>query len=122
MSDGEKFVASAKGATSSRVPRVDLIPYRAIVRLAARFEYGLQRHGLDNWRKGLGDEEYMLERAAHVALHALQFINKRRGYLLDDGEDDIGAILWGGAFLAEAIEHIKPKTIKRGKPIDPTSV
>lgn len=107
---GERIV-HASGASSSRVPRLDYIPYQSIVRLAGRFELGAAKHGLDNYRQALGDRDYVLERCAHVINHAFKLANKLRGYLPDDGDDDAAAIMWGGAFLCEATEALKKERV-----------
>ena len=99
---GDVITTSACGAKSSPVPRLDLIPYRALVSMAARFEKGLQRYDRNNWRKGTGNLEYVLERLAHLQAHAAILSEKLQGIRPDDGDDDVGAILWAGAFLAEA--------------------
>jgi hypothetical protein len=88
------------GAKTSSCPRLDLIPYEAQVRQAARFELGLERYEKDNWRKGLRDNDYVAGRIAHLLNHGARFLAKMEGRLADDGEDDAGAILWAGAFLA----------------------
>lgn len=93
-------VTHSSGAKTSSCPRLDLIPYEAQLRLAARFEVGETRYGRDNWRKGLRDDEYVAERIAHLMNHAARILAKMRGQIPDDGEDDAGAILWAGAFLA----------------------
>lgn len=95
------------GAKTSEVPRLDLIPYAALVSLARRYEKGIVRYGRDNWRKGLSDRDYVLERAAHVLNHTAILIEKLQGLRPDDGDDDAGAILWGGAFLVEAVNARK---------------
>jgi hypothetical protein len=92
----------ACGSTSSKVPRLDMVPYGALVRLARRFELGAAKHGTDNYRQGLSDPEYVLERCAHVIRHASRLAGKLRGYLPLDAEDDAAAIAWGGAFLCES--------------------
>ena len=84
---GVKLVTSKNGATGSVVARVDLIPYNALIRLAARFEHGAEKHGVDNWRKGLDDKTYVIHRATHIALHALKLISKLQGHLPEDGDD-----------------------------------
>src|SRR5215472_4835958 len=99
----EQTVTHSCGAKSSAVPRLDLIPYRAQVAHAARWHKGAERYGMDNWRNGLTDREYVLERAAHVLNHVHVLIEKIKGLRPDDGDDDTGAIMWGGAFLCEAV-------------------
>ncbi len=102
----EKFKS---GATSSKIPRFDLIPYRAMCRLAARFELGLERHKEGAWngrskQDSLTDREFIIQRAAHAMHHAAKLIAKLEGRIPDDGDDDAGAIMWAGMLLSEATE------------------
>lgn len=106
MSD-QTTTSPISGAKSSTVPRLDLIPHRALVRLAGRYEKGMKRYGRNNWQKGLTDLDYVLERAAHVLNHASILIEKLQGLRADDGDDDAAAIMWGGAFLCEATFALK---------------
>jgi hypothetical protein len=106
MSD-KTTTSAISGAKSSAVPRLDLIPHRALVRLAGRYEKGLARYGRNNWQKGLTELDYVLERAAHVLNHTLILIEKLQGLRPDDGDDDAAAIMWGGAFLCEATFAMK---------------
>lgn len=92
----------ACGSTSSRVARLDMIPHGALMRLARRFELGAAKHGMDNYRQGLNEHEYVLERCAHILNHTYRLIGKLRGYIPQDGEDDAAAVMWGGAFLCES--------------------
>ena len=98
MSD--QTTVHTSGAKSSKCPRMDLIPYEALVRMAARFELGLERYGLDNWRNGIRDADYVRERVSHLMNHCARLLEKLSGRMGDDGEDDVAAILWAGAFLA----------------------
>lgn len=102
VQDGEKTV-SKSGASSSKVPRMDLIPYSALVRLANRFALGLEKHGKNNYRKGLSDKDYVIERLGHVINHAYRLIEKLEGRLVDE-DDDAAAIAWGGIFACLATE------------------
>jgi hypothetical protein len=86
-----------------------LIPREALVRLARRYELGLVKHGKDNWRQGIEDREYTVERAGHVIDHALKLIDKLEGREPDDGDDDAAAIMWGGAFLCVASKKLLTK-------------
>ncbi|HPQ17587.1 MAG TPA: DUF5664 domain-containing protein [Bryobacteraceae bacterium] len=116
------------GAKSSLCPRFDLLPYHGLVRCAARFEKGEARYGHDNWRKGLTDKRYVIERAGHVMHHVAKLIGKLEGHLQDDGDDDAGAIAWGGMFLCEAMEALSKQKncsgcggngkIRRGESVD----
>lgn len=97
------------GATTSKCHDFGQIPYSALVLLAKRFEFGGLKHGRDNWKKGLGNLKYALERINHIINHCYYLSSQ-----LDSGidlsedtiEDNIGAILWGGAFLAEYFDDI----------------
>jgi hypothetical protein len=103
-------VVFKSGAASSKIPRLDLIPRKALLRVAGRFELGLERHGERSWNAAssqacLEDREFLIYRAAHVIDHALKLIAKLRGQLPDDGDDDAAAIAWGGICLCEATEQ-----------------
>lgn len=103
--EDEDKIVTPSGATSSKCPRFDLIPIEAIIRLANRFELGEIKHGHNNWRKGINDKQYILERTCHIIHHAIKFMHKLDHLLPDDGDDDVGAILWGAAFLCEATKY-----------------
>lgn len=116
MSIIEKF---SSGATSSKIPRFDLIPYRALCRLARRFELGLERHKDGAWnqrasQKPTVDREFVIQRAAHAMHHAAKLIAKMEGRIPDDGDDDAAAIMWSGAFLCEATESADPTPTPTG--------
>lgn len=102
--ENEAKTVSLSGATSSALAAYDQLPYLAMARLAERYKLGELKHGRDNWRKGLGDKQYVLGRLGHVIHHALKAIAIIEGRIEDDGDDNAGAIMWGGAFLAEAQE------------------
>ncbi len=90
--------------SSSKSPRFELIPTVALVRLADRFELGLERKADKAWnamtpnQEVLQDRAFVLSRIAHVISHALKLRDKViAGGVM--GDDDAAAILWGGAFL-----------------------
>lgn len=105
----EQTITHECGAKTSSVPRYDLIPTRALDALAARFEHGLERYEKNNWRKGLTDKDYVIGRLNHVIQHAKAAIDKIEGTLPVNEDDDAGAIMWGGAFLCEALEELRNK-------------
>ena len=106
MEMSDSTITHESGAKTSESARLDLLPYHGLVRAAARFAKGERRYGHDNWRKGLTNRSYVIERAAHVMEHAAKLIAKLKGHLPDDGDDDAGAIAWGGMFLCEAMEAL----------------
>ena len=99
--------------TSSQIPGLHLIPTEALVRLAERFELGIQRKGWDKAWNGcsanqecLTDRDFILDRIGHTIYHAL----KLRDSIVNgnlDGDDDAGAIIWGGAFLCCATKRLR---------------
>jgi hypothetical protein len=94
------------GSKTSHCPRLDLLPYRGLCRVAARFQKDETNYGHDNWRKGLMDKAYIIERAGRVLNHTALLIAKLEGHVVDDGDDDAAAIAWGGLFLCEAVEAL----------------
>lgn len=104
-------ITSSCGATSSKIPDLAQIPLHALERLAARYELGAIKHGKNNWRQGIGNTNYTIERAAHVIYHAYKLINKLEGIIPDDNDDDAAAIMWGGAFLCESTNALQKKKL-----------
>jgi hypothetical protein len=92
------------GALSSREPRMDLIPYSALVRLSRRYEKGLRRYGKDNWRNGLTSPSYVVERLSHTINHCYHLIDQIEGRRPWGDDDHAAAIMWGGAFAVAATE------------------
>ena len=107
-------VPMAGGAvTSSKIPRLDYIPTEASVRLAERFEKGVERKGIDKaWnalskdQQVLTDIPFILERIGHVKYHADKLRDKILAGTPLSGDDDAGAIAWGGAFLCCATKAL----------------
>jgi len=90
------------GASSSACLDFAQIPFEALRVLGERYALGQIKHGRHNWRKGLHNKEYVLARASHLIQHAFKLANQLDGTMPWDEDDNIGAILWGGAFMAEA--------------------
>ena len=89
MSDKHTF---SSGATSSKnLPPYDLIPLSFLRRTAERFGLGAIKHGRLNYRKGLKDREFVMDRLNHAFLHlknAMDLIEK--GEVFTD--DDLGGV------------------------------
>ena len=92
--------------SSSYCPDFSQIPIDAMFALAQRYELGAKKHGKDNWKAGLTDPQYVVERLNHVIYHVKKLQDKIEGRMPWDGDDDPGAILWGGAFAVEAIKAL----------------
>lgn len=95
----------------SKIPGLELIPRCALVRLAARFELGVENYQEKAWnalspnQECLGDKGMQIARAAHLMDHASKLIAILSGQIPDDGDDHTGAILWAGAFLASCADY-----------------
>jgi hypothetical protein len=115
----EDTITFQSGAASSKQPRIDLIPYKALCRVADRFELGVTKHGERAWNARsdnqdvLKDREFVIARAAHAALHAMRLIAILEGTLPDDGDDDAGAIAWAGICLCGADIDLLKKVKER---------
>lgn len=101
-------VKFTSGGTSSKAPRFELIPYVALLCMVRRFELGITNRPdgsawnalSPNHQQCIQDKEFVINRAGHVADHAMKLKAILTGEMPDDGDDHAGAILWGGAFLA----------------------
>jgi hypothetical protein len=101
-------VRDIHGIKSTKLPQLDLLPKAALVALANRMELGIARKGIDgvwNHRKETS-VEFAIERLSHVIHHAYDAIDKLKRGVPFEGEDDAGAILFGGAVLAVYKDNI----------------
>lgn len=101
----EEVVTTESGARASACHDYTGIPLSALDALAKRQELGATKHGRDNYRKGLGDPGYIRARLSHIIRHAITLAAKMDGREAWGADDDIGAMLWGGMFMAEARKH-----------------
>jgi hypothetical protein len=72
--------------------------------MAERFMLGEEKHKDKCWNAKFPDrldERFVIERLNHIIKHAKIALDKILGINQDDGDDDAGAILFGGAVLAE---------------------
>lgn len=98
------------GATSSnQLPRFDLIPRVALEILAKRYTIGAVKHGDFNYRKGFHDKAFIIDRINHLVEHLGALLCPKDSDEWDD--DNIGAILWAAAFLAE-VRQADPLLLK----------
>lgn len=101
-----KIKTFESGAQSVPAVRYDLVPPVLVEAVAKRFEAGAAKYGENKWRLGLGDRDFLRDRANHAMAHLLNYIHG-----LDNGEDtsadNLGAVGWAVAVLLEA-ERVKP--------------
>jgi hypothetical protein len=96
------------GVKSTKIPRFELIPKSALEALALIFEKGIEKKGDGAWNaltlhreETLKDKAFVIERLSHVIKHAYDAIRKVQDGREMEGEEDAGAIMFGGSVLAE---------------------
>lgn len=74
------------------------IPLSADIRTAKVFKEGHSKYGRGNWRSGVHDKKYQLERANHALKHLKLYIYKlefgEEHSLHEAGEDDLAKVRW----------------------------
>lgn len=78
-------------------------------RLGLIFTEGERKHGMDNWRRGVGDKAYQLDRANRALTHLKIYLLRLEFgvYLGEVGEDDLAKVGWFCITQAETerLEH-----------------
>lgn len=119
----ERHVVGKSGAKSSgwKLP-YHLIPWDVFAdRLSRRYQVGME-HGYeeDNWRKGLTDRDYVLDRANHTLDHLHRAVEDLRLGNFKPTDDDLAAAIWGCIFLMAAQRAIlegPERFLGRNRPI-----
>lgn len=103
------------GVTSTKQPRLSLIPHNGLVNAAVRFELGLERHGAKAWnnlstnQEALDDKEWLIERCSHAIEHLYRLIDNLKRPDIDRnterGLEDSGAVAWCGLVIGEAFKR-----------------
>ena len=76
MTDGAVFTSGAR--SNEQKPRYDLIPIEAQRREAIRMAEGAENHGENNYRQGIGDRAFILDRINHAIEHLLKYADGDR--------------------------------------------
>lgn len=107
----DKWVAPSGATSSKNLPGFDMIPVEALIELAKRYDVGLAKHGRDNWRKGLTDEEWLRDRFNHTLTHLYDGWAKAYGRFELPSEmtaiEDFAAVAWGAFTLICAMKARK---------------
>jgi len=93
----EVFDTGSKRDTRDGKGRYDLLPTRAIARLARHFEGGANKYGVRNWEKGQPLGRYM----DSALRHAFKHLEGQKD------EDHLIAAVWNLLCLADSEERIK---------------
>lgn len=102
----DAYTSKSGARSSEHKPAYHLVPIAALLdRVALRFELGAQRHGVDNWRNGIGDQEWLIERGNHALSHLLDVLHALKDGVPSsesrDG-DALSAVAWFCFVLAES--------------------
>lgn len=98
--DATELVFKSGARTSAHADRLDLVPPELMRAAAQRFEMGLKKYSKDNWKKGVRDQEFLVERANHMAEHMLRYLSG--DFSEDTEEENLGAIAWAVSVLLYA--------------------
>ncbi len=116
--DSPEITMAGGQVSSSQIPGFHLIPTEALVRLAMRFDAGVERKREKAWnaitpnQEVLTNREFILHRIGHIVGHSSRLRDKIIMGNPMDGDDDAGALIWGGAFLCcatRALENARRK-------------
>ena len=102
----KKVTLSGGGTRSAGAAPLHLVPREGFIRTAQRFGLGAEKHGAENWRRSIRNEEDALAWARmaydHMMEHALRMAT---GDFPDD--DHLGAIGWAQSVLCHIEEKYK---------------
>jgi len=99
-----KFQLEGGSTRSEKAPPYHLVPREGLVRIAARFGLGADRHGEGNWQKSIHESEssaraFCLEAYNHMMEHALKLVPE---WNVIPHDDDLAAIGWAVCAIAYA--------------------
>lgn len=100
----EQIPMAGGKALSSKIPNFHLVPTIALEALANRFNLGCRRKAEKAWnavsknQEVLLDRDFLMERLGHVIHHCIKLRDKVADGSSLEGDDDAGAIIWGGAY------------------------
>lgn len=112
--DEQKIVAGKKSEAMSSHQALFYhdIPPELLRRIAKRYTGGHVKYSKEitmnlNWRMGLNDPHYVMDRLNHMIGHMVEFLDTG-----NQNDDNLGAIAWCAGFLME-VERLHPKVLKQ---------
>jgi hypothetical protein len=98
--DNQPVAVGQSGAlSSSKKIRYDLLPRTFLERIAERFELGTRKYPPFNYKQGLEDKEFIIDRLNHLQEHVQAYLSPKDS---DDWNDDnLAGIGWAVSFLME---------------------
>lgn len=99
MNKDDKILFSSGAASSGDVPPYECLTATFLRRSALRMKLGLH-YGKHNWKKGIGDKEFILDRLNHAMEHLIKAMHE-----IDVGikmkDDDLAAVVVNCMFAME---------------------
>lgn len=96
----DRHIFPSGAMSSGQKPRYDLIPLWALKRIAARFQLGARKYGVDNWQKGLQDRDFILDRINHAIEHLYILRDHvQGGAIASPSDDDAAAVVLNAIFV-----------------------
>jgi hypothetical protein len=96
MENIQEFPSGAR--SSGNKSRYDLLPVWALQRIAARFAIGADRYGEDNWKRGMQDPEWTIDRLNHAIEHLYDAIQAIKLGGIPHRDDDLSAVIVNAIF------------------------
>lgn len=94
---GRRFVSGAVRDTDVGKPRMDLLPYDMLMRLAAWYGAGAEKYGANNWRKGQPKDATYASLMRHLSKY----------YMGHTDEDHLAAVIWNAFSLMNIDMYFK---------------
>lgn len=98
INDKHTFISGA--ASSGKLPSYHLIHTNLLDRFARRLDEGAAKYGPRNYRKGLKDKEFILDRLNHAIKH-LKLAQERIELDIRATDDDLAGVLCNVQFAME---------------------
>lgn len=112
--ENEKIVTGrkSKALSSKQALFFHDVPPELYRRIAKRYTVGHVKYSPEitqnlNWREGLTDPHYVMDRLNHLFDHVINFLDDG-----DDKDDNLAAIAWCCGFLME-VERVAPKLLRQ---------
>lgn len=101
----EKHIFESGASSSEHVPDFGMIPLVLLTRTAKRLQLGEVKHGRWNYRKGLEDKAFLMDRLNHAFLHLKRLYDSIE-FDIKTMDDDAAAIVVNIAIIMESQDKL----------------
>ena len=103
QTDLRKYASGAK--SSGNVPPYECLTETLLKRAALRMQLGMH-YGKHNWKKGIRDKSFILDRLNHAVEHLMKALHEI-DYDEKMGDDDLAAVVVNCMFAMEYQNHLQ---------------